>query len=165
MISQVAGNNTRRSYAQEVTEKVDIDKNVDEEVQVNKVFSCFKVKNYDDVKDLVWARARLICERLGVTAKMKGKREPCWKRQVEGVNAKIQKNLNKKLKEKLNGKIEVKKEVHGKVHVSIHTCTNYYFRCTKCEVHNRVRKHVIRCRKKRLPRYLIPETLAVWVKK
>ena len=32
-------------------------------------------------------------------------------------------------------------------------------RCTKCEVHDRVLKHVFRCMKKRVPRFLIFEAL------
>ena len=38
-------------------------------------------------------------------------------------------------------------------------CTNDYLRCTKCEVHDRVHKHVIRCTKKLAPRFLILEDL------
>ena len=36
---------------------------------------------------------------------------------------------------------------------------NGYLRCTKCEVHDRVRKYVIRCTKKRARRFLIFEAL------
>ena len=43
------------------------------------------------------------------------------------------------------------------VHVSVYASTNDYLRCTKCEVHERVRKHDIRCTKKRVPRFLILE--------
>ena len=49
--------------------------------------------------------------------------------------------------------------MHGKLHVSVHACTNDNLGCTKCEVHDRVRKHVIRCTKKRVPRFLILEAL------
>lgn len=42
----------------------------------------------------MWARARLIYERLGVTVKRKGKRELFWKRQIEGDIVKIQKDLS-----------------------------------------------------------------------
>ena len=52
-------------------------------------------------------------------------------------------------------------EVDGEVHVSINACTNEYLRCTKCEMHNRVRKHAIRCTKKRVPRFLILEALTI----
>ena len=50
-------------------------------------------------------------------------------------------------------------QVQSKLHVSIHSCTNDYLRCTKCEVHDRVCKHVIRCMKKRVTRFLIFEAL------
>ena len=43
--------------------------------------------------------------------------------------------------------------------LSVHACTNNYFRCTICEVHDHVRKYVIRCTKKRIPRFLILEVL------
>ena len=43
--------------------------------------------------------------------------------------------------------------------VSVHVCTNDYLRCTKYEVHDRVRKHVIRCTRKRAPRFLVIEAL------
>ena len=36
---------------------------------------------------------------------------------------------------------------------------NHYLRCTKCEVHYRVCKHVIRCMEKHVPRFLILEVL------
>ena len=49
--------------------------------------------------------------------------------------------------------------MHCEVQVSVHACTNDYLRCTKCEVHDRVRKHIIRCTKKRVPRFLILEAL------
>ena len=52
-------------------------------------------------------------------------------------------------------------QVHVEVHISVHACANYYLRCTKCEVHDRVRKHVMKCTKKRVPRFLILETLVV----
>ena len=52
-------------------------------------------------------------------------------------------------------------QVHGEVHVSVHMCTNDYLRCIKCEVHGRVRRNVIRCTKKRVPRFLILEALLV----
>lgn len=42
----------------------------------------------------MWARARLICERLGVTVKRKGKRDLFWKRQIEGDIVKIRKDLS-----------------------------------------------------------------------
>ena len=42
----------------------------------------------------MWARPRLICERLGVTVKRKGKRDLFWKRQIEGDIVKIQKDLS-----------------------------------------------------------------------
>ena len=51
--------------------------------------------------------------------------------------------------------------MHGEVHVSVHVCPNDYLRCTKCEVHKRVHKHVIRCIKKRVPRFLILEALTL----
>ena len=38
-------------------------------------------------------------------------------------------------------------------------CMNDYVRCTKCEVQDRVCKHVIRCMKKCVPRFLIFEAL------
>ena len=50
-------------------------------------------------------------------------------------------------------------QVHGKVHVRVHTCTNNYLRSKKCDVHNRKHKHVIRCTKKCVPRFLILEAL------
>ena len=46
--------------------------------------------------------------------------------------------------------------MHGEVHVRIHACTNDNFSCTKCEVHDRVRKQIVRGTKKRVP---IVETL------
>ena len=49
--------------------------------------------------------------------------------------------------------------MQGEIHVSVHSCMNDYLRCTKCEVQDRVRKHVIRCTKKRVPRSLIFEAL------
>ena len=51
--------------------------------------------------------------------------------------------------------------MHGGVHVSIHACTNDYSRCTKCEVHDRVCKNVVRCTEKRVPWFLILEALQV----
>ena len=61
-------------------------------------------------------------------------------------------------------------QVQGEVHVSIHSCTNDYLKCTKCEVHDRVRKHVIRCTEKRVKRFLIFEAMdtpnkRVWIPK
>ena len=50
--------------------------------------------------------------------------------------------------------------MHCEVHVSVHACMNNYLKCTKCEVHDRVRKHVIRGKKKHEPRFLILEALA-----
>ena len=44
-------------------------------------------------------------------------------------------------------------------YVSVHTCTNNYLREAKFEVHNPVCKHVIRCTKKRVPRFLTLEAL------
>ena len=44
--------------------------------------------------------------------------------------------------------------MHSEVHVSIH-----YLRCPKCEVHDHVCQHVIRCMKKRVSRILILEAL------
>ena len=50
------------------------------------------------------------------------------------------------------------------LHVSIYACTNdYYLRSTKCEVHNCVRKHVVRYMKKIVPRFLILEALPRFV--
>ena len=49
--------------------------------------------------------------------------------------------------------------MHGEVHVSVHACTSDYLRCAICEVYDRVRKHVIRCTKKSVPRFLILEAL------
>ena len=40
-----------------------------------------------------------------------------------------------------------------------HAFTNDYLRCTKCEVHDRVCKHIIRCMKKHVPRFPILEAL------
>ena len=54
-------------------------------------------------------------------------------------------------------------QVQGEVHISIHTCTNNYLRCTECEVHDRVSKHVIRCTKKHVPRFLIFEALRMHI--
>ena len=51
--------------------------------------------------------------------------------------------------------------MQGKIHVSVHSCMNNYLRCTKCEMHDRVHKYVIRCTKKRVPRFLIFEALAM----
>ena len=61
---------------------------------MNKALRCLKVKNLDDVKDLVQKGARLVCERLRVTAKRKGQSKPFWKRQTEGDTAKPQKDLS-----------------------------------------------------------------------
>ena len=47
--------------------------------------------------------------------------------------------------------------MHNEVRVSVHACMNDYLRCTKCEVHDRVCKNVIRFTKKRVPRFLILE--------
>ena len=44
-------------------------------------------------------------------------------------------------------------------YISVHMCMNDYLRCAKCEVHNCVHKHVIRCMKKHVPRFLILEAL------
>ena len=49
--------------------------------------------------------------------------------------------------------------VHNKVHMSVHSCTTNYSRFTKCGVHDHICKHVIRCKKKRVPRFLILEAL------
>ena len=49
--------------------------------------------------------------------------------------------------------------MHGEVHISVHACINDYLRCTKCEVHDPVRKNVIRCTKKHVPRFLILKAL------
>ena len=38
--------------------------------------------------------------------------------------------------------------MHGEIHFSLHACTNDYLRCMQCEVHDYLRKHVIRCTKK-----------------
>ena len=38
---------------------------------------------------------------------------------------------------------------------------NQYLRCTKCEVHEHVRNHVICCTKKHVPRFLILEALKI----
>ena len=46
-----------------------------------------------------------------------------------------------------------------------HTLVHDYFRCMRREVHNRVPKHVIRCTKKHLPRFLIFETLKSFLKR
>ena len=43
--------------------------------------------------------------------------------------------------------------------ISIHAYTNDHLRCMKCEVHDRVRKNVIRCTKKRVRGFLIFEAL------
>ena len=51
--------------------------------------------------------------------------------------------------------------VYGEVHVSIHACTSNYLRHTKCKVYDRVCKHVIRCTKKRLPKFLILAALFI----
>ena len=47
------------------------------------------------------------------------------------------------------------------LHVNVDACTNDYLRCTKCEMHDRERKHVIRYTKKRVTRFLILEALTV----
>ena len=44
-------------------------------------------------------------------------------------------------------------------YISVHMCMNDYLRCAKCEVHDCVHKHVIRCMKKHVPRFLIFEAL------
>ena len=52
--------------------------------------------------------------------------------------------------------IDFKFTFYSKIfHVRVQACTNGYLTCTTCEVHDRVRKHVIRCTKKRVPRFLI----------
>ena len=51
--------------------------------------------------------------------------------------------------------------MQGEIHVSVHSCMNDYLRCMKCEVHNRVHKHVITSTKKHVPRFLIFEALIV----
>ena len=45
--------------------------------------------------------------------------------------------------------------MHSKVNFRVHACTNNYLRCMKCEVHKHEQKHVIRCMKKCVPRFLI----------
>ena len=50
-------------------------------------------------------------------------------------------------------------QVYGEVHISIHACANNYLRCMKSEVHNCVCKHVIRCTRKHVSRFLILEAL------
>ena len=47
----------------------------------------------------------------------------------------------------------------GEVYVSVHAHTNEHLRCTKCEVNDHVRKHIIRCTEKGLPRFLVFEAL------
>ena len=47
----------------------------------------------------------------------------------------------------------------GEVRFRVHACPNDCLRYTKCEVHDSVCKHVIRCTKKRVPRFLILEAL------
>ena len=54
-------------------------------------------------------------------------------------------------------------QVHGEVDVSVQACTNNCLRCTKCEVHDRARKYVVRCTKKRVPRFLIFEALPLFL--
>ena len=49
--------------------------------------------------------------------------------------------------------------MHGEVHVNIHACTNDNFSCAKCELHDRVRKHTVRCTKKRVPKFPFVEAL------
>ena len=61
---------------------------------MNKVLHYLKVKNLDNVKDLVQAGARLAYERPGVTAKRKGQRESFLKRPIKGDIAKVQKDLS-----------------------------------------------------------------------
>ena len=54
--------------------------------------------------------------------------------------------------------------MHCQVHLSVHAYTNDYLRCTKCEVHDRVRKYVIKCKKKCVPRFLTLEALIYHIK-
>ena len=54
-------------------------------------------------------------------------------------------------------------QVHGEVDVSVQACTNNCLRCTKCEVHDRARKYVVRRTKKRVPRFLIFEALPLFL--
>ena len=49
--------------------------------------------------------------------------------------------------------------MHGEVRISVHTYTNKYLRCKKCEVHDRVCKHVTGCTEKHVIRFLILEAL------
>ena len=52
--------------------------------------------------------------------------------------------------------------MHGEVQASIRACTNNLLRCTKYEVHDRVRKHDFKCTKKRVPRFLTLEAMLVY---
>ena len=61
---------------------------------MNMAISCLKVKNLDDVKDLVRAGVRHVCERLRVTAKRKEQKDPFWKKQIESDIAKPRKDLS-----------------------------------------------------------------------
>lgn len=51
--------------------------------------------------------------------------------------------------------------MHGEVHVSVHMCTKNYLTCAKCEVLNRVQKHVIRHTKKCVSSFLILVALSI----
>ena len=43
--------------------------------------------------------------------------------------------------------------------LSIQASMNNYLRCKKCDMHDRVPKHVIECAEKRVPRFIILEAL------
>ena len=45
------------------------------------------------------------------------------------------------------------------MYVNVQAYTNDYLRCKKCEVHDHVCKHAVRCPEKCVPRFLIPEAL------
>ena len=52
-------------------------------------------------------------------------------------------------------------QIDEEVHISVHACPSDYLRCTKCEVHDGVCKHIIRCTKDCVPRFLILEALVL----
>ena len=60
---------------------------------------------------------------------------------------------------KVNVFIDGETIIHSEVGISVNACANDYFRCTKCEVHDRIHKHVIGYTEKRVSRFVILEAL------
>ena len=62
--------------------------------EVNDIICKMRVKNLDELKNLVRAAARLVCNKVGVIANKKEFKEPYWKRRIEDDIARLRKDLS-----------------------------------------------------------------------